>query len=184
MKHIQQFIILIVFSLLSSHAIASVSSFIDSSDYRCSNGTTYDVLRHYTGSWSLLAVCGQGLLKNNSYNGSVYPIKDSHPEIVKCGEQNTPALRKCFKEFINNNGNKGGELSDIKHFDGDVGPTCGDRLSKAKEKTELIREGLKSNHEFYSQNVLDEAIREYGYAVGVCVPQKRNESRGATATQQ
>lgn len=174
--------------LLSSSAFASVA-YIDNSDYRCSDGKTYDVLRLYQGgwgpgSWRLVAACDQGILNENTYNGRYMDMRDSDPEVASCMDQDTPAVRKCYQEFIDNNGRQGRNLPDLKHFDGVVGATCDDRISKAQDKVDERREAIERNSPYTSQADLDEALRHYGLAVRECDADEENGDIGSGVDQQ
>ncbi len=180
---------------MTTHALGSVV-FSDNSDYQCSNGKTYDVLRGYSGGWGtshwqLLAVCSQEILKKNRYEYNGNDSEESRLEIEKCVKEVTPEVEKCYEEFVALNGSNGAsDLPLIKHFNGTVGATCEDKISKAKDDVDLIRADINNPYFSYAKEYLDllkkdldDAIRIYGLVVQECNDKKKSKEE-TTVTRQ
>ena len=80
--------------------------------FTCSDGTNYDVVRHYVGGWGpgrweQVAFCEYGTLTQESYNGRVYFPIDAHIDIKNCAEANSEEIQKCYSEFIEINTTSG-----------------------------------------------------------------------------
>ncbi len=146
---------LLAFLILSSNAFSSVA-YVENSDYRCSNGKTYDVLTHYIGGWgpggwTLIALCPQGILSENFYSGREMEIRMIHKEVNACLDNKNKGAKKCKKEFIKNNGQEGEGSFDIIHFDAVKGPTCKDLISKIPEEINNIKSLIESYPEYYNE---------------------------------
>ena len=98
-------------------ADASVA-ILDREIYRCSNGRDYGVLRHYwggwgSGNWDLVGFCNLSVLTQERYNGRYMSARDSHSDVARCQDEDTPEVRQCYDEFTEKNGTQGGELTPI-----------------------------------------------------------------------
>ncbi len=108
MKTIFSLILLIT---LSANLHASVM-FIERASFACSDGKSYDVARHYSGGWGpggweFIALCDGGTLKQETYNGRIFPLRDASPEIAACIDAVSPSIIACFDEFRAVNPTKG-----------------------------------------------------------------------------
>lgn len=114
---ITNFLILGAFVLLSSVSQASVAV-MDIGIFKCSDGIDYNVVRHYwggwgNGNWKLAGFCNKGILSEENYEGRVMEARDSHPDIARCQDEDSSAVRACFVEFRELNGSRGLELTPI-----------------------------------------------------------------------
>ncbi len=113
--------LIVLFALLFSPNTPASVMYIQANHFVCSDTKIYDVARVYhggwgPGSWSLVALCSQGTLTLDEYNGRVLDPRKSHPDIDKCMSEDAPALRVCFANFIELNGKNGdGEMPTIVH---------------------------------------------------------------------
>jgi hypothetical protein len=102
---------------ISAHASVML---LDKEVFRCSDGQEYGVLRHYSGgwgpgSWNLSAFCSEETLTQKHYQGRILPVRSAHPDVADCQDEDSKAIRKCFREFVDLNGSQGEGLSPIKH---------------------------------------------------------------------
>lgn len=102
---------------VSITANASVA-ILDKEVYHCSNGKDYGILRHYwggwgPGNWNLVGLCSQSTLTQSHYDGRYTDARESHPDIARCADEDTPEIRYCYNEFTEKNGSRGVELTPI-----------------------------------------------------------------------
>ena len=88
--------------------------------FHCSDGNDYNVARHFwggygPGSWNLVGICSLGTLTREDYEGRVMNARDADPDIARCQDEETPAIKFCAEEFIHYNGTQGPGLNDVLH---------------------------------------------------------------------
>jgi hypothetical protein len=103
-KRILNLITMTCVTLFSALASASVVS-VNTLTYTCSNGLTYDVAIHSRAGWGdtesyVLAFCASGTLKQPYYDGRFLQLKNAHPDLQACAQEDTRETKKCLREFI------------------------------------------------------------------------------------
>ena len=106
------------FIFVASTATASVA-YVETQQYKCSNGQSYDVAIQYwggwgPGSWQVRAFCQAGILTESSYNGRFMEIESAHVDLQDCVADKDKGAYVCMHEYARFNELKGnGEIPQV-----------------------------------------------------------------------
>lgn len=109
--------IIFTLSVLFCYSFAQASSHgVVRATYRCSDGNSYDLVALFHGgygrtTYNFVALCSLNTVPRDRY---IYQIPAQIPEVVACGDEDSPEIRDCMDEFfrLNNVGERGTLNSD------------------------------------------------------------------------